>query len=58
MFILWMVFKYNISDERHILSQLLLYNGFDIFTREVYQEIISDSLKYCKENKGLSLTIV
>jgi len=27
----------------------------DIFTRKVYKDIIVDSLKYCIENKGLSV---
>ena len=30
-------------------------NWVDIFTREIYFEILIDSIKYCRKNKGLEL---
>lgn len=54
-----MAFKYPISNqlETYFITPTIV-EWVDIFTREVYHEIISDSLKYCKENQGLRLIIV
>jgi putative transposase len=48
--------KYKIIDQNGLNYLTLTTVGWiDLFTRQVYREIVIDSLKYCIENKGLSV---
>ena len=56
------VYRYIMSSKYKILDQSKLYfvtfatiNWIDIFTREIYKEILLESLKYCIKNKGLEI---
>ena len=45
---------YKIDDQNKLYYLTLqVVEWVDVFTREAYKEIITDSLKYCRENKGL-----
>ena len=47
---------YKLSEENGCYYLTLQVVGWvDIFTRKVYRDIVIDSLKYCQQNKGLSL---
>ncbi|MFA5247737.1 MAG: transposase [Patescibacteria group bacterium] len=48
--------RINIENENslHFLT-LTIIEWIDIFTKPQYFDIIIDSLKYCRENKGLKL---
>jgi len=46
--------KYAIRDQQAIhFVTITVINWIDLFIRDVYKEIIIDSLKYCQQNKGL-----
>ena len=48
--------KYKIVDQQglHYLT-LTTVGWIDLFTRQIYRDILIDSLKYCIANKGLSV---
>lgn len=47
---------YQIKDQNGIYYLTFQVVGWaDIFTRKCYKDIIIDSLKFCRENKGLEL---
>ena len=51
-----MSLKYRITDQQGINFLTCTTVGWiDIFTRPVYKDIIIDSLKFCREKKGLLL---
>jgi len=48
--------KYKIVDEQSLHYLTLTTVGWiDLFTRQIYRDILIDSLKYCIANKGLSV---
>ena len=48
--------KYAIYDStKYYFVTFTVVKWIDIFIRDVYKEIIFDSLKYCQENKGLEV---
>jgi putative transposase len=50
-----MGFKYNIRSEEMYFLTFTVTDWVDVFTRKDYRYIITDSLKYCQQNKGLNL---
>ena len=47
---------YKIVDQgalHYVTFQIV--NWIDIFTRQVYRDIVIESLKYCQVNKGLEI---
>lgn len=48
--------KYTFSDSNllHFVS-FTVVDWIDVFTRIIYKEIVVDSLRYCRKNKGLEL---
>jgi len=48
--------KYAIRDQEAIhFVTFTVVNWIDLFIRDVYKEVIIDSLKYCQKNKGLQI---
>ncbi|MDZ7658279.1 REP-associated tyrosine transposase [Fodinibius sp.] len=48
--------KYKIYDQRYpYFMTSTVVNWIDIFTRREYRDVIVESLKYCREEKGLLL---
>jgi REP element-mobilizing transposase RayT len=46
--------KYQIGDERYAhFVTFTVVNWIDLFTRDVYRDILIESLDYCVKNKGL-----
>jgi len=46
--------KYKVYDNQALTFVTMgIVDWMDLFTREVYKEIVIDSLKYCKKEKGL-----
>lgn len=46
--------KYQIGDERYAhFVTFTVVNWIDLFTRDVYREVLMESLEYCIKNKGL-----
>ncbi|MEM6298595.1 MAG: transposase [Bacteroidota bacterium] len=48
--------KYNIRNDKQLyfVSPTVVF-WVDVFTREVYSEIILESLRYCQQEKGLEI---
>ncbi|MDX1685411.1 MAG: transposase [Saprospiraceae bacterium] len=47
---------YHIHDQNELYFMTLqVIDWVDIFTRQIYRDIIIDSLAYCRKNKGLRL---
>ncbi|OOG73773.1 transposase [Algoriphagus sp. A40] len=48
--------KFKIRDQEKLyFVTFTVVEWIDLFTRQVYRDIFLNSLKYCKENKGLEL---
>ncbi|MBJ7428396.1 MAG: transposase, partial [Bacteroidia bacterium] len=48
--------KYKILDQSKLyFVTFATVNWIDLFTREIYKEILLESLKYCQKNKGLEI---
>lgn len=47
-------YRFHKPDAAYFIS-FATVNWVDVFTREIYFEIIIDSIKYCRENKGMEL---
>lgn len=48
--------KYKIHDQQSVyFVTFTVVNWIDIFTRDDYRSVITDSIEYCQENKGLKL---
>src|ERR1700722_20238501 len=51
-----MSLRYRITDQQGInLLTCTTVGWIDIFTRSIYKDIIIESLKFCREKKGLLL---
>ncbi len=51
-----MGFKYIISDQSKVyFLTFTVVEWVDIFSRQIYKDIIIDSLRYCQINKGLNI---
>lgn len=48
--------KYTINDQEalHFVT-FTVVNWIDLFIRDIYREVLIDSLKYCQKNKGLNI---
>ncbi|MFW6222598.1 MAG: transposase, partial [Bacteroidota bacterium] len=47
---------YKIKDQEGVYYLTLqVVQWADIFTQQIYRDIVIDSLKFCKENKGLDI---
>ncbi|NOU16668.1 MAG: transposase [Bacteroidales bacterium] len=47
---------YKIEDQAALYYLTLqVVDWIDIFTRQIYRDIVIDSIKYCKQNKGLQV---
>ena len=47
---------YKIKDQAGVYYLTLqVVHWTDVFTRQIYRDIVIDSLKFCKENKGLDI---
>jgi hypothetical protein len=42
-----------VDKERVYFLTLSVVNWVDVFSRQIYRDIIIDNLKYCQKNKGL-----
>lgn len=47
-------YKFRDNDKLYFVSFSVVY-WIDVFIRNEYKDLLLDSLKYCKENKGLEL---
>lgn len=48
--------KYKIRDQEKLyFISFAVVNWIDLFTREVYKEILIESLKFCQQEKGLDI---
>lgn len=48
--------KYKFANpESAYFVSFATVNWVDLFTREIYLEILADSLTYCRKNKGIEL---
>ncbi len=47
-------YKFHNPDGTYFVT-FSVVKWVDVFTRDIYREIILESLKYCQENKGLQL---
>jgi putative transposase len=52
---LGMGFKYTITTNEKYFLTLTVVDWIDVFTRKELCEVITDSLKFCQENKGLQI---
>jgi REP element-mobilizing transposase RayT len=50
-----MGFKYTITSTEKYFLTLTVVDWIDVFTRKELCEIVTDSLRYCQEKKGLQL---
>ena len=46
--------RYKVSNttDTYFITNTIMH-WIDLFTREIYKEILIDSLRYCQEKKGL-----
>lgn len=44
----------NLSNELFFVTMTIV-NWIDLFTRQIYFDLIIDNLKYCQNNKGLEV---
>lgn len=47
-------YKFKNSDGLYFITSTVV-GWIDVFTRDVYRNILLDSFRYCKENKGLEI---
>ncbi len=47
-------YKFHDNDKIYFVSFAVI-NWIDLFTRNVYKDIVVDSLKFCQKEKGLEL---
>jgi len=50
-----MGFKYTITSNEKYFLTLTVVDWIDVFTRKELCEIVTDSLRYCQQNKGLQV---
>ncbi|MCC7455171.1 MAG: transposase, partial [Crocinitomix sp.] len=47
-------YRFHKPDATYFIS-FATVNWVDLFTQEIYAQILIDSIKYCRENKGMEL---
>jgi REP element-mobilizing transposase RayT len=47
-------YRIDHQDQMYFLT-FRVVKWVDVFTREIYAQVIIDSLRYCRENKGMRI---
>ena len=47
--------KQNIKNDKAYFLTLTVVNWIDVFTRDIYFSIITESLEYCRKEKGMEI---